>query len=190
MNSECAYVQRNIKIFMNIVFARFASECCCRCSGSDARVFRSLATDVWAMRTFKGLGSVENRFSFIDVLLDAHSVTSLMFFRCDLLISKSYYICSVKRRFRYMWLARKLKRRLRYMWPLASRNTDSVTCGRWQAETQTPTDRERVEGGGQGRGRFRYMWPLASQNADFVTCGPSQSNTQRAANMIQEYEGI
>ena len=180
MNSECAYVQRNIKIFMNIVFARFASECCCRCSGSDARVFRSLATYVSAMRTFKGLGRVEHRLGFMDVLLDVHSVPSLVFFRCDLLISKTYYICNVKRRFRYMWLARKLKRRLRYMWPLASRNADSVTCGRWQAETQALYMQRNTQiplhvAGSQAetqtplhvatckqKRRFRYMWPLAS----------------------------
>lgn len=89
---------------MQIVFARFASDICCRCSGSDARVFRSLATDVSAMLTFKGFGSVENRLGFIDVLLDAHSVTSLVLFQCDLLIFKTCDICSVKRRFRYMWL--------------------------------------------------------------------------------------
>ena len=34
---------------MKIVFARFASETCSRCSGSDGHVIRSTATDVSAM---------------------------------------------------------------------------------------------------------------------------------------------
>ena len=158
---------------MHIVFERFASECCCRCSGSDARVFRSLATDVWAMRTFKGLGSVENRLGFVDVLLDAHSVkhpyvVSMWFvdFQNVLYMQRNTQIplhvagSQAETQTPLHVATCKPKRRFRYMWPLASWNADSdwqrESGGGWEGEGQIPLHVAPRK----PKRRFRYMWPL------------------------------
>ena len=73
---------------MTIRFARFASETCSPCSGSDGHVFRSVATDVFALCNLAGSGNVRDRLGFIEVLLAARLAKSFFLIPCKLSPSK------------------------------------------------------------------------------------------------------